>query len=94
MEAMATGLPVVTMPNSGSVVRNGMEGFIVPCGDVDAFEGCLSQLIGDPAYRVHMGRAARRQASSFDLDWYSRQLRVLFDRLLETQAVTCDQGLE
>jgi glycosyltransferase involved in cell wall biosynthesis len=93
-EAMATGLPVVTTPNSGSVVRNGIEGFLVRCNDVDAFEGCLAQLIGDPACRVHMGRAARRQASNFDLDWYSRQLRALFDRLLETQAVTCNQGLE
>ena len=82
---MATGLPVVTTPNSGSVVRNGIEGFIVPCDDLDAFEGCLSQLIGDLACRIHMGRAARRRASSFNLDWYSRQMRALFDRLLETQ---------
>jgi hypothetical protein len=94
MEAMATGLPVVTTPNSGSVVRNGIEGFIVPCDDLDAFEGCLSELIGDPACRVHMGRAARRRASSFNLDWYSRQLRALFDRLLETRAVTGNQELE
>lgn len=29
-EAMAAGIPVITTPNSGSVIRNGKEGFIVP----------------------------------------------------------------
>lgn len=88
MEAMATGLPVVTTPNSGSIVRNGREGFVAPCNDIAAFEGYLSQLIADPAYRVQMGRAARQYVSQFDLKWYSRQLRELFNRLLKAS----DQG--
>lgn len=32
-EAMASGLPVITTENSGSVVRNGIDGFIVPFND-------------------------------------------------------------
>ena len=35
-EAMACGLPVVTTPNAGSVVRDGVEGFIVSIRDPDA----------------------------------------------------------
>jgi len=32
-EAMAAGLPVITTENSGSVVRNGLDGFIIPIRD-------------------------------------------------------------
>ena len=35
-EALASGLPVITTRNSGSVVRDGIDGFIVPIRDVDA----------------------------------------------------------
>ena len=35
-EALASGLPVVTTPNAGSVVRDGEEGYIVPIRDVPA----------------------------------------------------------
>ena len=35
-EALACGLPVITTANSGSVVRHGIDGFIVPIRDVEA----------------------------------------------------------
>src|SRR5262249_8217957 len=35
-EALASGLPVICTPNTGSVVRDGVEGFLVPVRDVDA----------------------------------------------------------
>ncbi|MGE3314266.1 MAG: glycosyltransferase family 4 protein, partial [Planctomycetaceae bacterium] len=35
-EALAHGVPVVTTPHAGSVVRDGRDGFIVPIRDVDA----------------------------------------------------------
>ena len=30
LEALACGVPVITTPHCGSVVRDGVEGFIVP----------------------------------------------------------------
>ena len=35
-EALATGLPVICTPNTGSVVRDGVDGFIVPIRDPDS----------------------------------------------------------
>ncbi len=35
-EALASGLPVITTANAGSVVRDGEEGYIVPIRDVEA----------------------------------------------------------
>ena len=34
-EALAAGLPSVVTPSAGSVVRDGVEGFIVPRGEID-----------------------------------------------------------
>src|SRR6202030_2558360 len=43
-EALAAGLPVVCTPNTGSVVRHGREGFVVPVRDVEALVAALEQL--------------------------------------------------
>ncbi len=73
-EALACGLPVVTTPNSGSVVRDGVEGFIIPIRDVDALVGRMEQLRADEHLRQAMGRAARERAEGFTWEAYGRKL--------------------
>jgi glycosyltransferase involved in cell wall biosynthesis len=80
MEALSMGLPVVTTPNSGSVVRDGIEGFVVPSGDVTAMRERVSQLLGDQDRRLDMGRSARMRAETFTLDEYSRALREILEQ--------------
>ncbi len=58
-EALASGLPVITTPNSGSVVRDGIDGFLVPPRDVDAIGERLELLYGDPALRGRMAAQGR-----------------------------------
>lgn len=82
MEAMATGLPVVTSTNSGTVARHGKEGFIVPYDDVDAMAGYVRELAQDREHRFAMGRAAWRRCRELNLDYYSRELSALFHRLV------------
>ena len=65
-EALAAGLPVVTTPNAGSVVRDGVEGFIVPAGDVEAFTERIHQLVRDRDLRRWMADNARRRADRCD----------------------------
>lgn len=67
-EALASGLPVVTTPNAGSIVRDGVEGFVVPPGDVDALAAALERLARDRDLRAAMGRAARARAEAYG-DW-------------------------
>jgi glycosyltransferase involved in cell wall biosynthesis len=86
MEAMATGLPVVASPNSGSVVRDGKEGFICPYDDIDALADRIEQLAVDNALRASMGQAARQRAEQFNLNWYSRQLTNVYARAMQRDA--------
>jgi glycosyltransferase involved in cell wall biosynthesis len=78
-EALAAGLPVVTTPNAGSVVRDGVEGFIVPAGDVEAFTERIHQLVRDRDLRRWMADNARRRAEEFTVRRYGERLIAAID---------------
>jgi glycosyltransferase involved in cell wall biosynthesis len=84
MEAMTAGLPVICSPNTGSVVRDGIDGHIVPYDDIDSAVDKIVQLAADPERRLEMGRSARARALSFDVDEYSRMLVAMFGQLFAT----------
>ena len=69
-EALASGLPIVATPNAGSVVRDGVEGFIVPMRDVDALADRIERLYGDAPLRAAMAIEARRRALQFPWERY------------------------
>ncbi len=69
-EALACGLPVVTTPNAGSVVRDGIEGFIVPIRDVEALAAAMERLRADEHLRREMGKAGRIRAEEFAWEKY------------------------
>jgi glycosyltransferase involved in cell wall biosynthesis len=64
IEAMLTGLPVVTTNVRGPAeqVVDGVTGLSVPAGDAVALGGALGRLVRDPDLRVRMGQAGRRRA--------------------------------
>lgn len=74
MEAMATGLPIVTSPNSGTVARHDKDCFIAPYDDLDAHAAYLERLISDRELRLAMGASAAEYYRRFDLDSYSSRL--------------------
>nr|WP_279330500.1 glycosyltransferase [Desulfuromonas soudanensis] len=66
LEAMAWGLPVVA-PNVGGipeVIKDGVEGFLLPNRDPGRFAEKCRQLQGDAGLRERMGRAARNKVQS------------------------------
>jgi glycosyltransferase involved in cell wall biosynthesis len=73
-EALACGLPSIVTPSAGSVVRDGVEGFVVPAREVDALAARMEQLGTDPALRCQMSRAARARAREFDWPRYHAAL--------------------
>jgi glycosyltransferase involved in cell wall biosynthesis len=73
-EALASGLPVVTTPNAGSVVRDGVDGFVVPIRDAGALADRIEQLYGDPVLRCEMGKRARERALEFPWQRYRAEL--------------------
>jgi glycosyltransferase involved in cell wall biosynthesis len=80
MEAMMCGLPVVTSPNSGSVVRDGVEGYVTAYDDVEGAAARIERLARDADLRWHMGRAARSRAAIFDLAHNRRSLVAAYER--------------
>lgn len=77
-EAMACGLPVITTPSAGSVVRDGREGFVVPAGDVAALRERMLWLRAHPEARRRMGEAARARAAEFPWSRYARRVLEVY----------------
>lgn len=72
-EALASGLPVITTPNSGSVVRDGVEGFIIPICDAAAAAEKIELLYRDPELRRWMAHNARKRAEDFTWPLYRQR---------------------
>jgi glycosyltransferase involved in cell wall biosynthesis len=56
------------------VVRDGVEGHVVPIRDVDALVDRIERLHADPDLRAAMSEAARRRA--LDFTWRAYRARV------------------
>jgi glycosyltransferase involved in cell wall biosynthesis len=69
-EALACGLPSVVTESAGSVVRDGIEGFVVPPRDVDLLAAKMMELGNDSALRARMATAARLRALEYDWPRY------------------------
>jgi glycosyltransferase involved in cell wall biosynthesis len=85
LEAMATGLPVVTTDAGGmaEVVTDGVEGCLAKRRDVAGLADGLVTLAGDTARRRSMGEAARRRVETdFDLRDHAAQFASLYHRVL------------
>jgi glycosyltransferase involved in cell wall biosynthesis len=75
-EALAAGLPVICTPNAGSMVRDGVDGFVVPPGNLDALTARVEQLARNPSLRAAMSESARQRARQLSLRAYSDRLLV------------------
>jgi glycosyltransferase involved in cell wall biosynthesis len=73
-EALGCGIPVVTTFEAGSVVRDGLDGRIVPSRDPEALATAIDEIVQDRPLRDRMGRAARLHARGFDWDNFQRNL--------------------
>jgi glycosyltransferase involved in cell wall biosynthesis len=82
LEAMSHGLPVVTTPNCGEVVTDGVDGFLVPVRDARALAKALQTLADDPERLEAMKDAARAVTARFGLEALDKNLRRLESRLM------------
>ncbi len=86
LEAMAAGLPVVATRVGGipEVVRDGVEGRLVPPGDPAALAGACLAFVGDPVARATAGASARRRvAEAYTIEATGPRYVDLYQRLLE-----------
>jgi glycosyltransferase involved in cell wall biosynthesis len=69
-EALACGLPSVVTPGSGSVVQDGVDGFVIEPRDVEALARRMEELGNSPQLRARMSLAARARALAYDWPRY------------------------
>jgi glycosyltransferase involved in cell wall biosynthesis len=86
IEALAGGRPVVATRVGGvpDVVRDGVDGFLVEPGDVEAIADRLARLAADPVARRRMGEAGRaRVLPRYSVDRLLDDVDRLYRSLLE-----------
>lgn len=71
LEALSAGLPVIAYDVGGisDVVRDGVNGFVVPAGDVDALQAAVRKVATDSSLRGQLGM----QAAAAYRDNHSRE---------------------
>ncbi len=86
LEAMAAGRPVIAPREGGplEIVADGESGLLVPPRDPDALAAAIVSLVGDPARRAAMARAARaRVAAVFDIRQNARAVEAVLNDVVE-----------
>ncbi len=83
-EALACGLPSVVSPSAGSVVRHGVEGFVVAPRDVESLARRMQELGDAPELRRRMSAAARSRALEYT---WKRYHATVTDAMAEQMAL-------
>ncbi len=85
LEALCAGLPVVATAGGArsEVLREGVNGWLIPAGDIPALADALLKLIENPDRRLAMGAANEQYfATQFTHEQFGLRLTTLLDRLL------------
>ncbi len=83
LEAMGSGIPVVSTPVSGipELIESERDGLLVPPNDPASLADALDRLLTSAELRERLGRAARAEIEAhFSIDRSSTQLLALFQR--------------
>ena len=84
LEAQAAGLPIVSFAckcGPRDVITDGVDGILVPEGDIEGLANGMKRLMTDESLRHDMGAAAFRHSERFDKEKIMMQWEKLFHEL-------------
>jgi glycosyltransferase involved in cell wall biosynthesis len=81
---MAAGVPVVATDIAGyrEVVRDGLDGLLVPPGDAAALAAALARVLDDPALAARLASAGEGRAAAFAWDAVLPRVLAVYDRVV------------
>jgi colanic acid/amylovoran biosynthesis glycosyltransferase len=82
LEAMASGMPVVTSESSGmtDLVEDSHDGLFVIPGDTDSLTAALARLCRDPELRLRLGNAAQEKMRRYTWKQATLRTEMVFHR--------------
>ena len=80
-EAMACGLPVIVTESSGSIIQDGVDGFVIQAGDYLALRQKMIWLKENPDRRHEMGLAALKKAGQYSWEKYSASVINVYNAI-------------
>ena len=86
IEAMACGLPVVSFDcpaGPDEIITDGVDGLLVPSGDVHALAEKLMLLMSDENLRRRLGQQARQTAQRYEMTTIANQWIALFEKVIK-----------
>jgi len=94
LEALASGLPVITTQNSGAseIIGQGMSGFVVPAPEeTAAIADSMKKLLDADLLRT-MGSEARKTAEKFTMARFVREIMQLYSDIMEEKTTRQRSG--
>jgi glycosyltransferase involved in cell wall biosynthesis len=87
LEAMASGMPVVTAETCGmpDAVEDDCTGLLIPPADSAALAEAITRLVTSVELRSRLGEAARKSMERYTWENSARKLEALFYRVLESE---------
>ena len=83
VEAMAAGVPVVAtdIPGYREVIRDGVDGSLVPPGDPHALAVAVGRVLGDRDLRERLRANARERARTYGWDAVAPTIEAIYERV-------------
>ncbi len=84
VEAMAAGVPVVASDIAGyrEVVRDGVDGLLVPPNDANALAAAIRRVLSEPELAATLAAAGRTRAETFSWQAVAPRLEAVYDRVI------------
>jgi glycosyltransferase involved in cell wall biosynthesis len=91
LEAWANAKPVIGARAGGipAVVDDGVDGLLVPFGDIDALSDAISTILEDSEFARRLGTSGQRTKVVDTEDWY-RKVRAVYDEVLGVKSNVSD----
>jgi phosphatidylinositol alpha-mannosyltransferase len=90
VEALAAGLPVVAsdIPGYREVIRDGVDGVLVPPADDEALASAISRVLHDPKLAAKLATAGRKRAREFSWDVVTPKIEAIYERVTSDDVST------